>query len=96
MRVCLDPGHGGYDPGAVGPGGLKEKDVARAVATHYSLVLAPTPPPVPRLVINNRAVVGVLLQIIERAGPGWSCGLLSWPAGARSGGIRGRRHSWYI
>lgn len=32
MRVCLDPGHGGYDPGAVGPGGLKEKDVTLAVA----------------------------------------------------------------
>ncbi len=26
MRVCLDPGHGGYDPGAVGSG-LKEKDL---------------------------------------------------------------------
>lgn len=27
MRVCLDPGHGGSDPGAIGPTGLKEKDV---------------------------------------------------------------------
>lgn len=26
MKVCLDPGHGGYDPGAVG-NGLKEKDL---------------------------------------------------------------------
>ncbi len=26
-KVCLDAGHGGYDPGAVGPSGLKEKDV---------------------------------------------------------------------
>lgn len=26
-KVCLDMGHGGYDPGAVGPGGTKEKDV---------------------------------------------------------------------
>lgn len=25
--ICLDAGHGGPDPGAIGPGGLKEKDV---------------------------------------------------------------------
>lgn len=26
-RIVLDAGHGGFDPGAVGPGGLQEKDV---------------------------------------------------------------------
>jgi N-acetylmuramoyl-L-alanine amidase len=30
--IALDPGHGGEDPGAVGPSGLKEKDVVLAVA----------------------------------------------------------------
>lgn len=30
--IALDPGHGGEDPGAVGPTGLKEKDVVLAVA----------------------------------------------------------------
>jgi N-acetylmuramoyl-L-alanine amidase len=30
--VALDPGHGGEDPGAIGPSGLKEKDVVLAVA----------------------------------------------------------------
>ena len=30
--VALDPGHGGEDPGAIGPNGLKEKDVVLAVA----------------------------------------------------------------
>jgi N-acetylmuramoyl-L-alanine amidase len=30
--VALDPGHGGEDPGAVGPTGLKEKDVVLAIA----------------------------------------------------------------
>lgn len=29
--VCIDPGHGGKDPGAVGPGGLQEADVVLAV-----------------------------------------------------------------
>lgn len=34
--IVIDPGHGGPDPGAVGPTGLKEKDVALAI----SLLLA--------------------------------------------------------
>ncbi|MBC7348281.1 MAG: N-acetylmuramoyl-L-alanine amidase, partial [Clostridia bacterium] len=32
MRVVLDAGHGGRDPGAVGRGGLQEKQVNLAVA----------------------------------------------------------------
>lgn len=27
QRIVLDAGHGGHDPGAIGPGGLQEKDV---------------------------------------------------------------------
>jgi N-acetylmuramoyl-L-alanine amidase len=30
--ICIDPGHGGHDSGAVGPNGLREKDVVLAVA----------------------------------------------------------------
>ena len=30
--VALDPGHGGEDPGAIGPGGLREKDVVLQIA----------------------------------------------------------------
>jgi len=32
FTVVIDPGHGGDDPGAVGPGGTQEKDVALLVA----------------------------------------------------------------
>jgi N-acetylmuramoyl-L-alanine amidase len=31
-RIVLDPGHGGKDSGAIGVGGLKEKDIVLAVA----------------------------------------------------------------
>jgi N-acetylmuramoyl-L-alanine amidase len=38
-KVMLDAGHGGHDPGAVGPGGLMEKAVALAVARRMGELL---------------------------------------------------------
>lgn len=38
-RVALDAGHGGYDPGAKGAGGLREKDVTLAVARRAAALL---------------------------------------------------------
>lgn len=32
FKICIDPGHGGNDPGAVGPSGLKEKDVVLKIS----------------------------------------------------------------
>lgn len=32
MRICIDPGHGGNDPGAVGPTGLQEAAIARQLS----------------------------------------------------------------
>lgn len=32
MRVMIDPGHGGEDPGAVGPAGTRESDIVLAVS----------------------------------------------------------------
>jgi N-acetylmuramoyl-L-alanine amidase len=34
--VTLDPGHGGEDPGAIGPGGTREKDVVLKIAKMLS------------------------------------------------------------
>ncbi|AUX32636.1 MULTISPECIES: N-acetylmuramoyl-L-alanine amidase [Sorangium] len=39
-RVAIDPGHGGNDTGAVGPTGLKEKDVTLDVAHRVAPLLA--------------------------------------------------------
>lgn len=39
-RVVLDPGHGGRDTGAVGPDGIKEKDVTLDIAHRAAPVLA--------------------------------------------------------
>lgn len=38
-RIVLDAGHGGKEPGAVGPGGLKEKDVNLAVTLELASLL---------------------------------------------------------
>ena len=38
-RIIIDPGHGGKDPGAIGPGGLLEKNITLAVALKLRDVL---------------------------------------------------------
>ncbi len=38
-RIVLDPGHGGWDPGAIGPAGLHEKDVTLDIARRVAPVL---------------------------------------------------------
>jgi N-acetylmuramoyl-L-alanine amidase len=40
QRVAIDPGHGGNDTGAVGPTGLREKDVTLDIAHRVAPVLA--------------------------------------------------------
>lgn len=39
-RIALDPGHGGVDPGAKGPGGLSEKDLVLDIAHRTAPLLA--------------------------------------------------------
>lgn len=39
MRIVIDPGHGGADPGAVGPTGIREADINLAVAQRVASLL---------------------------------------------------------
>lgn len=39
MKICIDPGHGGSDPGAVGPTDLQEDDVNLAVSDYLSKIM---------------------------------------------------------
>lgn len=39
MVVVLDPGHGGKDPGAIGYGGIREKDVTLKIALYARAIL---------------------------------------------------------
>lgn len=39
VKVVIDPGHGGYDPGAIGYSGSKEKDINLAVALDAGKIL---------------------------------------------------------
>ncbi|HEX3015277.1 MAG TPA: N-acetylmuramoyl-L-alanine amidase [Desulfobacteria bacterium] len=40
--IVLDPGHGGYDPGAISPQGIYEKDINLAIAKRVKAQLAST------------------------------------------------------
>ncbi len=43
ITVAVDPGHGGEDPGAIGPHGVKEKDITLAVARRLAAAINATP-----------------------------------------------------
>lgn len=38
-KIVIDPGHGGHDPGAIGRGGLKEKDVVLDIAKRLAKMI---------------------------------------------------------
>ncbi|MBI5741537.1 MAG: N-acetylmuramoyl-L-alanine amidase [Nitrospirae bacterium] len=42
-RIVIDPGHGGDDPGAIGPSGVREKDIVLAVGKKIGGILAERP-----------------------------------------------------
>ena len=43
LLIALDPGHGGEDPGAIGPGGTREKDVVLNIARRLKRLIDSQP-----------------------------------------------------
>ncbi len=43
LTIALDPGHGGEDPGAIGPSGLREKDVVLRIARRLKAMIDAQP-----------------------------------------------------
>lgn len=60
--VVLDPGHGGEDPGAIGPGGTYEKDVVLAIAHMTRQLLEQDP----RVVVFMTREEDVFIPLGER------------------------------
>lgn len=60
--ITLDAGHGGKDSGAVGPGGLREKDVALAVTLRLGAMLAAA-----GMAVNYTRKDDRFLELYERA-----------------------------
>jgi N-acetylmuramoyl-L-alanine amidase len=65
-RVVIDAGHGGSDPGAIGPSGLREKDVTLALARSVAPLVAKDLGAEVRLTRANDAFV----SLEERAAAG--------------------------
>src|SRR5690606_2731813 len=60
-----DPGHGGEDPGAIGPRGTKEKDVVLAIAQELGRLIAQEPGMRPVLIRSGDYYVGLRDRIKE-------------------------------
>jgi N-acetylmuramoyl-L-alanine amidase len=60
--VIIDAGHGGEDPGALGPGGIREKDVTLAIALEVAATLRRNP----RLQVHMIRDSDVFVDLWER------------------------------
>ncbi len=60
MRVAIDPGHGGSDPGAVGPAGSREADINLAVSLKLKSLLE----------VNDREVIATRQTDTDCSAPG--------------------------
>jgi N-acetylmuramoyl-L-alanine amidase len=62
--ICIDPGHGGYDPGALGPTGLAEKTVVLQVAKELRQLIRQEMPQYRVVLTRNQ---DVFVPLAERA-----------------------------
>ena len=69
VTVAIDPGHGGRDPGAIGIGGLREKDVVSSIAYEVAAILEQSGVRVILTRADDREIdLDPRVQIAERAG----------------------------
>lgn len=60
VLVAIDAGHGGQDPGAIGPDGLKEKNITIAIARRLQVLLNNDPQFKPVLTHNGDYFISVI------------------------------------
>ncbi len=61
--VVLDPGHGGHDPGTIGKGGTREKNVVLAIALNVAKQIKTAYPDV-RVIMTRKS--DVFIELFER------------------------------
>jgi N-acetylmuramoyl-L-alanine amidase len=61
-KIMIDPGHGGKDPGAIGPSGLKEKDVNLDIAKRLGEILK-----VNGITVNYTRTTDIFVDLGDRA-----------------------------
>ncbi len=89
LIVAIDPGHGGRDPGAIGPGGTREKDVVLDVGRKLAYLLERQPGIKP-LLVRDEDVFVPLAERREMARSNQADIFISLHADAvESGGPRG-------
>lgn len=59
LRIAIDAGHGGIDPGAIGPSGMHEKDVALAVAKKLAYLIEQAPGMEPLMIRTDDYYLGL-------------------------------------
>ena len=64
--IAIDPGHGGQDPGAIGPRGTREKDVVLQISKRLA-TLVNSEPGMHAYLTRDKDVFLTLRQRIERA-----------------------------
>jgi len=63
--IAIDPGHGGEDPGAIGPSGLREKDVVLSIARRLARLIDAQPGMRAHLVRTGDYFVPLQMRVVK-------------------------------
>ena len=65
LVIAIDPGHGGEDPGAIGPTGLREKDVVLAIGRRLARLIDAQPGMRAHLVRDGDYFVPLQMRVVK-------------------------------